>query len=196
MDIKNTLIEALLNRNKIQSKDEILKLVEDYKKKFNIKPNKDIIKYLSRHNYIRKIFKSYYYINSFDERERGFSSLKDYEVIFTVLNKMDLMWYAGMGYSLYLQGKTWQTPNQISIVNTKFSGMKQIFGLKTRFFKLDKDFFFGLKNKKTPNGVSFLLSDPAKTYIDMVYFKQTKKLTGVKNTQKYLKRYPKWHGRK
>ncbi len=194
MDIKNTLVEALLNRNKIQTREEILGLVEEYKEKFKIKLNKNIIKYLSRHNYIRRIFKGHYYINSFDERTRGFSILKDYEVIFTVLNKMDLKWYAGMGYSLYLQGKTWQTPNQISIVNTRFSGTKRIFGLKTRFFKLNKNLFFGLKDKKTSSGISFLLSDSAKTYIDMVYFKQTKKLTKVKNTQKYLKRYPKWVG--
>ncbi len=196
MDIKNTIVEALLNRNKIQTREEILKLVDNYKKKFKIKPNKDIIKYLSRHNYIKKIFNGYYYINSFDERTRGFSNLKDYEVIFSVLNKMDLHWYAGMGYSLYLQGKTWQTPNQISIVNTKFSGVKRIFGLKTRFFKLNKDLFFGLKDKKTLSGINFLLSDPAKTYIDMVYFKQTKKLTKIKNTQEYLRRYPKWLGKR
>lgn len=194
MDIKNTIVEALLNRDKIQTREEILKLVEDYKKKFKINTSKEIIKYLSRHNYIKRIFKGYYYINSFDERTRGFCNLKDYEVIFTVLNKMGLSWYAGLGYSLYLQGKTWQTPNQISIVNTRFSGTKRIFGLKTRFFKLNKDLFFGLKYKKTQNGINFPLSDPAKTYIDMAYFKQTNKLTRIKNTQKYLKRYPKWFG--
>ena len=196
MDIKNTIIEALLNRNKIQTRDEILKLVKDYKNKFQIKSSKDILKYLSRHKYITRIFQGYYYINSFDEKIRGFCNLKDYEIIFMTLNKMKLDWYVGMNYSIYLQGKTWQTPNQISIINTKFSGTKNIFGLKVRFFKINKSLLFGLKKKATSNKIEFLYSDPAKTYIDMVYFRQSKILTRVKNTKKYLKRYPKWVGKK
>jgi len=196
MDIKNTIIEALLNRNKIQSKEEILKLVEDYKIKFQIKFSKDILKYLSRHRYITRVFDGYYYINSFDERTRRFYNLKDHEIVFMTLNKMKLDWYAGLDYSIYLQGKTWQTPNRISIVNTKFKGDKKILGLKVRFFKIGNSLLFGLKKKVTSNNVEFLYSDPAKTYIDMVYFKQSKILKRVKNTQTYLKRYPKWVGKK
>jgi len=196
MDIKNTFVEALLNRGKIQSREEILKLVENYKNKFQLKFNKDILKYLSRHKYITRVFYGYYYINSFDERTRGFYNLKDHEIVFMTLNKMKLDWYAGLDYSMYLQGKTWQTPNQISIINTKFKGDKKIFGLKVRFFKISNSLLFGLKKKATSNNIDFLYSDPAKTYIDMVYFKQVRVLKRVKNTQKYLKSYPKWVGKK
>lgn len=196
MNVKNTIVEALLNRNKIQSKEEILKLVENYKNKFQIKSSKDILKYLSRHKYITRVFYGYYYINSFDERTRGFYNLKDHEIIFMTLNKMNIDWYVGLDYSIYLQGKTWQTPNQISIINTKFNGYKKIFGLKVRFFKINNSLLFGLKKKATSNKIEFLYSDPAKTYIDMVYFKQSKILKRVKNTQEYLKRYPKWVGKK
>lgn len=196
MDIKNTLLEALLNRGKIQSKAEIVRLMKDYEEKFGIKSRKDMLKYLSRQNYIRRILAGFYYINSFDERQRGFCEFEDREVLFMALNKMKLKWYVGLGYSIYLQGKKWQTPNQISIVNTKFSGVKSIFGLKVRFYKTKESLFFGLKEMKTKKGIPFLYSDPAKTNIDRVYFGETNDLIRVKNTQEYLKRYPKWVGKK
>jgi len=65
-----------------------------------------------------------------------------------------------------------------------------------KFIKIKEDLFFGLKELKTNNKVPYFYSDPAKTYIDMVYFKQSKILTRVKNTKTYLQRYPKWVGKK
>jgi len=196
MVIKNTIFEALLNRGKIISGKEIVGLAKEYEEKFGIKSNKDLLKYLSRHKYIRRIFVGFYYINSFDERTRNFYEFEDKEVLFMVLNKLKIKWYVGLGYSLYLQGKKWQTPNQISIVNTKFSGIKKIFGLKVKFFKTKESLFFGLKKMKTDKGIDYFYSDPAKTYIDRVYFKEVNSLIGVKNTKEYLKRYPKWVGKK
>lgn len=196
MAIKDTIYEALINRGKILSKDEIVGLAKEYKEKFGIKPSKYLLKYLSRHKYIRRVFKGFYYINSFDERIRGFCEFEDKEVLFMVLNKMKLKWYVGLGYSTYLQGKTWQTPNQMSIVNNKFSGIKRIFGLKVKLFKTKEALFFGLKKMKTKKGIDYFYSDPAKTYIDKVYFKESNSLIRIKNTQEYLKRYPKWVGKK
>lgn len=196
MNIKNNLYEALLNREKILSKTEINKIIKEYEKKFSSKKSKDLLKYLSRQNYIRRIFSSFYYINNFDEKNRKFAELEDKEILFIVLNKLNIKWYVGLRYSLYIQGKTWQTPNQISIINTKFSGIKKIFGLKVRFFKTKEKFIFGLKTTKTKHNIKYLYSNPAKTYIDMVYFRETNKLIRVKNTQDYLKRYSKWVGKK
>ena len=158
-------------------------------------PN-DLLKYLARHRYIKRIFEGFYYINSFDERTRNFFELEDKEILFRVLNKLKIKWYVGLESAIYLQGKTWQTPNRISIVNTKFSGLKKIFGLNVKFFKTKEIFFFGLKKMKADKGTEYFYSDPAKTYIDRVYFKEVRHLTGVKNTKEYLKRYPKWVGKK
>jgi hypothetical protein len=196
MTIKNTIFEALLNRGKIIFGKEIVELSEKYEKEFGIKSNKDILKYLSRHKYIRRIFAGFYYINSFDERTRNFCEFEDKEVLFRTLDKLKIKWYVGLGYSLYLQGKKWQTPNQISIVNTRFSGLKRIFGLNVKFFKTKDSLFFGLKKMKTDKGIEYFYSDPAKTYIDRVYFKEVNKLVSIKNTKEYLKRYPKWVGKK
>jgi len=196
MNIKNNLYEALINRGKILSKIEINKIIIEYENKFKDKKRVDLLKYLSRQRYIRKIFSGFYYINTFDERSRKFSELEDKEVLFLVLKKLKIKWYVGLGYSLYLQGKKWQTPNQISIINTKFSGIKRIFGLKVKFFKTKENFIFGLKTAKTNHNIEYSYSDPAKTYIDRVYFRETDNLIKVKNTQEYLKRYPKWVGKK
>jgi len=196
MTVKNTLFEALLNRGKIIHSTKIVELTREYEEKFGIKSNKSLLKYLSRHNYIRRIFEGFYYINSFDEKTRNFCEFESQEILFQVLNKLNIKWYVGLGYSIYLQGKTWQTPNRISIVNNKFSGTKIIFGIKVKFFKTKRDIFFGLKKKKTKNGIEYFYSDPAKTYIDRVYFKNTESLIRIKNTKQYLKRYPKWVGKK
>ena len=196
MNIKNNLYEALINRGKILSKTEINKIIKEYETKFKDKKRVDLLKYLSRQRYIRKIFSGFYYINTFDERNRKFSELEDKEVLFLVLKKLKIKWYVGLGYALYLQGKKWQTPNQISIINIKFSGIKRIFGLKVKFFKTKENFIFGLKTAKTNHNIEYSYSDPAKTYIDRVYFRETDNLIKVKNTQEYLKRYPKWVGKK
>ena len=177
MKAENTIYETLLNRGKILSKAEITGIIKEYEKKFNYKINDkrklDLLKYLSRQRYIRRIFSSLYYINTFDERNRKFSEFEDKEVVFTALNKLEIKWYVGLGYALYLQGKKWQTPNQISIVNTRFSGIKRVFGLKVKFFKIKENLIFGLKTAKTNHNVEYSYSDPAKTYIDRVYFKET-----------------------
>lgn len=196
MNVKNTLYEPLINRGKILSKAEIIAIIKEYGERFKIKVGEEYLKYLSRQNYIKRIFSQIYYINSFDERNRNFLEFEDKEIIFMALNKLKIKWYVGLGSALYLQGKIWQTPNQVSIINTKFSGIKKILGLKVRFFKTNENLIFGLKKKKTKHNIEYFYSDSAKTNIDRVYFKETKNLIKVKNTKKYLKKYPKWVGKK
>ena len=196
MYIKNTLLETLLNRDKIQSKAEIIEIMKEYEEKFGIGNKQAMLKYLSRHKYIKRIFAELYYINSFDERIRGFCKFEDKEVLFMALNKMKVKWYVGLISALYRSGKIWQTPNQLSIINTKFSGNKKVDGLKTKFYKTKDDLIFGLKKSKTSNGVEYFYSDPAKTHIDRVYFREANSLIRVKNTKNYLKRYPKWVGKR
>ena len=196
MNFKNTLFEPLFNRGKILLKQEISEIIAEHEKRFKSKKRKDFLKYLSRHNYIRRVLVSLYYVNSFDERNRGFCEFEDKEILFMALDKLGVKWYVGLSSALHLQGKGWQTPSQLSIVNTKFSGIKKVFGLRVKFFKTKEIHFFGLKEGRTKHNIRYLYSDPAKTYIDRVYFKEDDKLVKVKNTQKYLKRYPKWVGRR
>jgi len=200
MRLINTIHEALLNRGRIFRKEEIINLLKEYNKlkigKENINiSNKNVIEYLSKHNYIKRIFLSYYYVNSYDEKIRNFCNYFDKELLFSVLNKEKVKWYIGLNSAIYEQGKTWQTPNMINIINTRISGKRKIAGLNIKFIKIKENLIFGLKESKTKNKISYFYSDPAKTYIDMVYFRYVNTLTKLKNTQKYLKRYPKWVGK-
>lgn len=192
----NSLHEVLINRGKIFKKEEILHIFEEYKKLKSDSNHKNIIEYLSRHNYIKRIFLSYYYVNSYDEKERDFCNYTGRELIFSVLNREKVKWYLGLNTAIYEQGKTWQTPNMINIINTRISGRRKVAGSNVKFIKIKENLICGLKELKTNNKIPYFYSDPAKTYIDKVYFKESKNLIRVKNTQKYLKRYPKWVGKK
>lgn len=195
MRLVNTVHEYLLNRGKIFSKSEIIEIIDGYKK-MNKKNVGNMIKNLSRYKFIKRIFLELYYVNSFDEKKRNFCKFEDRELVFMALNKIGIKWYVGLTSALYLGGRIWQTPNQLSIVNSRLSGIKKVEGLKVKFYKTKENLIFGLKKSKTSNGIEYFYSDPAKTYIDRVYFREANKLMRAKNTANYLTRYPKWVGKK
>ena len=187
------IYEALLNRKgKVCHKTEIIEIAREYNKNIAKIHPENAVKYMSRHNYIKRIFLHFYYINSPDERSRGYCAYDDKELLFIVLNKIGIKWYVGLNSSLYINGKSWQTPNVLIIVNEKVSGRRKINGLNVKFLKIKKSLFFGLKKHKTKNGIIYYYSDLAKTCIDLAYFRKSKKLIKFNKTKKYLKRYPKW----
>lgn len=198
MNTINTLHDALLNRGKIFHKNEIMRVFDEYKKiKVNAKcVNKNVLEYMSKHSYVKRIFLSYYYINSYDEKKRDFRDYSDREIIFYVLNREKIGWYIGLNSAIYEEGKTWQGLKVITIINTRTSGKRKIMGLNVKFIKTKESLIFGLKKSKTKHSIEYFYSDPAKTYIDRVYFRETDNLERVKNTLEYLKRYPKWVGKK
>lgn len=188
------IYEAMLNRaGKIVEKSEIDKIIKEFNKSFkqNIQTERTI-KYLSRHNYIKRIFLSFYYVNSIDERKRGYCKLEDRELLFLVLNKLNIKWYLGLSSGLYESGKVWQTPVIINIINNKFSGKRKVLDLNIRFYKVKDNLIFGLITEKTKNKVEYFYSELSKTYIDMIYLRVSDKLIKDKDTKKYLKKFPKW----
>ena len=165
--------EALLNRKeKVCHRSEIVELIKEYKKKFRSTIRiTDSVKYLSRHNYITRIFKGYYYLNSIDEQKRGYRSFEDRELLFIVLNKLKMGWYVGLSSAMHYSGKSWQVPSVTSIVNGDIAGEKNILGIKVRFSKLKKLSTDGLKKSKTRNNIPFYYSLPKKTASDTAYLK-------------------------
>jgi len=128
------IYEAMLNRiGRIVEKSEINKIIKEFNKIFKKKVDlNSAIKYLSRHNYIKRIFLGFYYVNSIEERKRGYCRLEDRELLFLVLNKLNIKWYLGLSSGLYESGKVWQTPVIINIINNKFSGKRKILGFYTK----------------------------------------------------------------
>lgn len=188
-----TIYEALLNRKeKICHKSNIVEILKEYNKSIGKINSDNAIKYLSRHKYIKRIILNYYYVNSLDEKERNFCKYEYREILFIILNKLKIKWYFGLNSALYLLGKTWQTPNTITIINNKISGRKIILGLRVRFIKIKESLIFGLKEEKTKNNIPYAYSNLAKTYLDLAYLRETDKLVSEKETKNYLKKYPKW----
>src|SRR3989344_3275605 len=130
------IYEALINRTgKIAKKEEIEKIINEFNRRFKKKINSErIIKYLSRHNYIKRIFLSFYYVNSIDERKRRYCKFEDRELLFLVLNKLNIRWYLGLSSALYESGKVWQAPAIVNIINNKFSGKRKILGFDVKFY--------------------------------------------------------------
>lgn len=188
-----SIYEALLNRvEKICYKPEIAKIIEEYNKEVRKISVKDAFKYLSRHKHIKRIFLNIYYINSVEERKRGFCEYEDKELLFTALNKLRIKWYLGLGYALYLNGGTWQAPNILHIINDRFSGARKILGIKVKFHKVKPSLIFGIKKAKTKHGINYFYSDTAKTYLDLAYLRESDRLIRTKGIAKYIKKYPKW----
>lgn len=195
---------ALLNRKeKVCTKQEIIEILDEYNKKLGKINSENALKYLSRHNYIKRILLHYYYLNSLDEKERGFCIYEDKELLFIVLNNiklnnLHLKWYLGMNSALYQLGKTWQTQNSLTIINNKISSRKNILGIKVKFVKIKENLIFGLISSSTRNNVPYFYSDLAKTYLDLAYFRKALKSANIKElneyqkTKQYLKKYPKW----
>lgn len=188
-----SIYSALLNRGeKIMRKREIAMLIEDYNNRIKKVSISNAIWYLSRQNYIKRIFLDYYYINSIEERELKFCKYINKELLFLVLNKLEIKWYLGLASARYSIGETWQTPNMPIVINNKFSGEKIIAGLKVKFIKIKENLIFGLIKEKTDKRVEYYYSDKEKTELDDAYLSRKGKLTKDKKTRNYLKRYPKW----
>jgi hypothetical protein len=188
-----SIYSALLNRGeKIMRKKEIVKLIKDYNDKIEKVSITNALWYLSRQNYIKRIYLDYYYINSIEERELKFCKYMDKELLFLVLDKLGVRWYLGLTSARYSGGEIWQTPNMLIIINNRFSGERIIAGMKVRFIKIKESRIFGLIKEKTDKGIEYYYSDKEKTELDDIYLYRKGKAASDKKTRNYLKRYPKW----
>lgn len=188
-----TIYLALLNRkDKIVKREQIIKLIEEYNKNFKKVSIKNALWYLSRQNYIKRIFLDYYYINSFEERARKICNLQDNELLFEVLNKEKVKWYLGLNSALYEIGQTWQAQNMLTIVNNQISGKKKVAEMNVMFIKIKEDLIFGLLKNKTKNNLIYFYSDLEKTRLDFAYLKKIDNLIKNNKTRKYIQKYPKW----
>ena len=184
---------ALLNRGeKIIRKIEIVKLIKDYNDKIEKVSIANAVWYLSRQNYIKRIFLDYYYVNSMEEREMKFCKYMNKELLFLVLNRLNIKWYLGLTSAMYNRGEIWQTPNILVVINNKFSSERIITGLKIKFIKIKEKLIFGLIKEKTDNGVEYSYSNKEKTELDNVYLSRKGKVAKDKKTRNYIKKYPKW----
>ena len=200
-----TIIGKLRSKKeKILSKGEIIKTIEDYQRVYKIKVNLiSLWTYLRKGNYIKRILGDYYYVYSLEERYSNYCNLSEEELIFIVLELMELKWYLGLESALKENKITWQAFNVITIVNNHFSGIKKLGNSKFKFIKTkEKRFNFGLIKAETNNKVTYFYSDLEKTYIDFLYFYKDKDIDVMKKNLNFdvkqgrLKEYAKDYTKK
>jgi len=188
-----TIYQALLSRNdKIVKGEQIVMLIEEYNKSFKKLSIKNALWYLSRQNYIKRIFLDYYYINSFEERARKICNLQDKELLFEVLNKEKIKWYLGLNSALYELGEIWQVPNTHVVINNRISGKRKVAGMNLKFIKTKENLIFGIKELETKNKIIYFSSDLEKTRLDFAYFMKIRGLIKNNKTKQYLRKYPRW----
>jgi len=171
--VSRKIIDKLrLNLEKIQSKEEIIKTIKEYSKVYKTKVNLiSLWTYLRKDNYIKRILGDYYYVYSLEERYNHYCKFSEEELVFLVLEKMNIKWYLGLESALKENKITWQALNIITLINNHFSGIKKLGNSKFKFIKTkDNKFKFGLIKNKTNNSVKYFYSDLEKTYLDFLYF--------------------------
>ena len=199
------IIEKLrLKKEKILSKGEIIKTIEDYQRVYKIKVNLiSLWTYLRKDNYIKRILGDYYYVYSLEERYNNYCNFSEEELTFIVLELMELKWYLGLESALKENKITWQAFNVITIVNNHFSGSKKLGSSKFKFIKTkEKRLNSGLIKAETNNKVTYFYSDLEKTYIDFLYFYKDKDIEVMKKNLNFdvrkdrLKEYAKDYSKK
>ncbi len=196
MKIDNSIIRNILDsiNDKLASKKQLEKLFRDvlqdkYSEKVivNLRRNKDII----------YVFKGYYYILSIDEKKGDYTNYSTNEMVYAILNKLNIRWYLGLYSALERNNILWQGIVNPIIVNSEISGERKIQGIRYKFCKIKRDKIdFGYIKKTTKNRITFYYSNPEKTFLDFIYLKKTPpiELINFKKKQKlnlYLKNYSK-----
>jgi len=190
----NIIMNHLLNSNeKVIHKSKIKLLLKD------IVPSgdfEDTISNLRKSKRIKYLFKGHYYILNTAELQNNYYEYSVNEMVFVILNKLNVHWYIGLHSALEHNKRIWQAHNILTILNDKFSKDVRINGNQFKFRKIKKEYFFGKETKKTRNRITFYYSDVEKTIIDFAYFDMRRPLELTKDyngkkMDKYLIKYPK-----
>lgn len=190
--IIGNILESL--KDKIISKKQLQKAFRDV---LQDKYSETVIVNLRKNKDIVYIFKGYYYVLSSKEKKGAYLQYSTNEMVYAILNKLNIKWYLGLYSALEKNNIIWQAVVNPIILNSNLSGEKKILGIKYQFHKVKRELLdFGRSKKITKNRITFYYSDPEKTYIDFIYLHKSppSELSAVKNNEKlrsYLKKYSK-----
>jgi hypothetical protein len=187
--------------NILYSFEKKLIIREDIQKRFKHilqdEYNENIIRNLRHSQDILYIMFDYYYIASSQEKSGHYLSYSTNEMVYAVLNKLNIKWYHGLESALEYNHIIWQGVVNPVIINNYFSGKRVINGVTYHFHNLKNDLFqFGMIQKKTKNNIRFYYADIEKTFLDFLYLKkqaphELKKEIEWKKVKEYMKNYPK-----
>lgn len=194
VDVDNKIITNILYsiRDNLVSKGQLEKKFRDV---LQDKYSESIIANLRRRKDILYVFKGFYYIVSPEEKIESYIKYTPSEMIYTILNKLNIQWYLGLESALEKNNLIWQSIVHPVILNSEISGEKKILKITYHFHKMKRNLLkFGFLKKKTKNRITYYYSNPEKTYIDYIYFQKNppSELQPFKKNEKtisYLKKY-------
>lgn len=181
-------------KDKLVSKKQLERAFSDV---LQDKYSENIIVNLRQNRDILYVFKGYYYLLSSKEKEGTYTDYSTNEMVYTILNKLNIKWYLGLYSALERNNIIWQGVVNPTIVNSNISGEKKILGIKYQFHKMKRELLdFGYTKMITKNRITFYYSDPEKTYIDFRYFRKNPPLElsdamKRENLRSYLRKYSK-----
>jgi len=196
MKIDEKIIRNILEsfNEKLVSKKQLIKTFGDV---LQGNRSENIIVNLRRNRDIIYAFKGYYYLLNPKEKKGAYTEYSTNEMVYAILNKLNVKWYLGLYSALERNNIVWQGVVNPIIVNSELSGEKKILEVKYKFYKMKRDKLdFGHIKKITKNRITFYYSDPEKTYIDFIYFNKNppSELSNANKNEKlrlYLKNYSK-----
>jgi len=193
-------MDRRITNNLISSFEKKLMKRKDIQKQFREilqdEYNENIIRNLRHSQDIIYVMFDYYYIVGSLEKSGHYLNYSTNEMVYAVLNMLNIKWYHGLDSALEYNQVIWQgIVNQV-IINNHFSGKRVVNGITYHFHKIKDDLFgFGAIKKKTNNNIVFFYSDIEKTYLDFFYLKrrapqELKKRIDWKRAKQYMKKYP------
>jgi len=189
--IVNNILSSF--EEKLMKRSDIL---DRFKEILKNELNKNIIKNLRHCNDIIYVMFDYYYIVSPIEKSGHYLKYSTNEMVYAVLNKLNIKWYHGLDSALEYNQIIWQGIVNPVIINNNISGKRSVSGVTYQFHKIKDDLFgFGSIKKKTNNNIVFYYSDIEKTYLDFLYLKrrapqEIKRRIDWKHAKQYMKKYP------
>lgn len=177
---------------KIVSRKFLLKTIQDV---MQDDPN-IFLKQLRENKKIKYIFQNYYYVLSETERKTNILEYSNLEIVYTILNKLNLNWYVSFEKGLEINNVVWQSHKTISVVNNKISKKCKIRGIQYHFRKTQKKHIFGYESNKISSGITQNIGYNEKIAIDYVYFRkdiplELLKVLDFKKIESYLNLYSK-----
>lgn len=190
-NITRNILESL--NEKVVSKKQLIAVFRDV---LQDKYTESLLVNLRRTKEILYVFNGYYYVKDAGELQGSYTQYSPEEMVYVILNKVNIKWYLGLESALERNKLIWQAVVNPIILNSAFAGDKEILGIKFRFHKMKRSMFaFGCMKKTTKNRITYYFSDPQKTYLDYVHFHkkiptELSEMHHQKKTRSYLIHYP------
>lgn len=158
------LVEKLgIEKNKIITREKL----KEYCKLLKM-PYESVIGYLLSNNYLVRIMRGIFYINSVEEKKKNNVNISFFDAISEALKIKNIdNWYFGLESAIKLNKLTHEYFSVDYIISDKFKNSRsiEILGHKVRFFKIKRELtLFGINKNSIP------YSDIEKTILDIIYF--------------------------